>query len=113
MYGLCRYGPQQMASLTYGISMPAAPREGMVHGTKGNIKLHASMHALNKFTVHITGKFTVTCMYYNCSCIERLKPGQICVCGQLPSAQSCECHVCQPRSIGFNASSQPSLTMQT
>lgn len=53
---LCRYGPQQMASLTYSISMAAAPREGMVHGAKGNIKLHASMHALNKFTVNITGE---------------------------------------------------------
>ena len=52
---VCRYGPEQMASLTYGINMAAAPREGVVHGTKGNIKLHASMHALTKFTVEPTG----------------------------------------------------------
>ena len=60
MFMLCRYGPQQMASLTYSISMAAGPREGMVHGTKGNIKLHASMHALNKFTVNVTGEYTVS-----------------------------------------------------
>lgn len=54
-----------MASLTYGINMPAAPREGMVHGTKGNIKLDASMHALNKFTVHVTGEVKVSCMHSN------------------------------------------------
>ena len=67
-----------MASLTYSISMAAAPREGMVHGTKGNIKLHASMHALNKFTVNVTGEYTMALTLDISRNINRFKHGHVC-----------------------------------
>ena len=77
IYMLCRYGPQQLASLTYSISMAAAPREGMVHGTKGNIKLHASMHALNKFTVNVKGEYMVSLTLADSRNIDRSKHGHM------------------------------------
>ena len=83
VYMLCRYGAHQMASLTYSISMAAAPREGMVHGTKGNIKLHASMHALNKFTVNVKGEYICLSPWLTAETLTGQSMG-MCVGCQLP-----------------------------
>lgn len=44
-----------MASITFGVVMASAPVEGTVHGTKGSIKIHSTMHNPTKLTVEVSG----------------------------------------------------------
>lgn len=58
-----RYSSEEMASITFGVVMASSPVEGTVHGTKGNIKIHSTMHNPTKLTVELSGD---SCYAYLC-----------------------------------------------
>ena len=51
----CRFGENELASLSYSIALASAPVEGTVFGTKGHIQIHDALHHSTRLSVHLAG----------------------------------------------------------
>ncbi len=51
----CRFGENELASLSYSIALASAPVEGTVFGTNGRIHIHDALHHSTRLSVQLAG----------------------------------------------------------